>query len=418
MPPGARPLFFVHVPKTAGTSFFGLLGARFAPARTLSLHDMAPVAAEAALQRLDQYDFVHGHVSFDMQRLFPARPFVVTMLREPLERALSAFHYLRSDAVPGPAARHDWSRAGALAKRTNLAGFIRDHAVAAGWHLGNLQARMLSQDHGPEWFDADGFAWPPLDRADLDRARENLVACDAFGLTERVPESIELLSHALRTEIIGYPGWANRTTERPDLQAIEPEARALLEELTEYDRALYRFGAELFERRRRDMLRVLLARQAAGQPVGDDAATTAGSSAFLFDGPIPGEGWYAPERLRGVAFSWTGPERECWLMLRSPLGGDGARLEIDVMHALLPEQLRLTTLLVNDWPVPREISAGPMGHRLAATVPAWLLRPPGGANRIGLVVDRVARPCDVVPANIDSRLLGLAISRVALIAGP
>jgi hypothetical protein len=418
MPSGARPLFFVHVPKTAGTSFFGLVGARFAPARTLPLYDMTPDEAEPALQHLERFDFVHGHVPVDMRRLFPTRPFVVTMLRDPLERALSSFHYLRSDAVPGPDARHAWARAGALAKRTTLAGFIRDDAVAAGWHLGNLQVRMLSQAHGPEWFDADRFAWAPLDRADLDRACETLVACDAFGLTERMPESIELLSHALRTAVIGYPGRANRTIGRPALQAIDPEARTLLEELTEHDRALYRFGAELFERRRRDMLRVLLAGQAAGQPARDDAAATGGASVFLFDGPIPGEGWYATERTRGITFGWTGPERESWLILRSPPDGEGARLEVDVMHALMPEQLRLTTLLVNDWPVPREISVGATGHRLEATVPAWLLRPPGEANRIGLVVDRVARPCDVVPGNIDSRLLGLAISRVALIAGP
>lgn len=416
--PDRRPLLFVHLPKTAGTSVIGPLGARFAPARVLSFNRQTVKGADAPPRDLDDHDFVHGHVPFDLRRRFRTPPFVMTVLRDPIERAVSAYHYLRSDALAAlhPAALHAWSRAVALARRTTLAGFVREDPGLAAWHLGDLQVRLLSHEHGPGWSHADHAAWRPVTATDLARARENLVACDAFGLTERLPESIELLSHALRAGHLGYPGWANRTPGRPEAGTLDDETLALLRDLTEHDSVLYRFAVHLFEQRRRDMMRALLARPEAA--LADAPVAPVGASEFLFNGPIPGEGWYAPERAASKHFSWTGPDRESWLMVRSPAAGDGARLEVDILHALLPEGLARVRLLFNDWPIPHELSAAPAGHRLSAAVPAWLLRPAGEANRIRVIVERAARPCDVAPPNPDSRLLGLAVSRVALLAAP
>lgn len=415
---GARPFFFLHIPKSAGTSFGAFVGARFAPEKSLALRGVLAARHEVLLADPDRYLLVQGHVPYDMHRIFRTRPFVFTILREPVERAISAYFYLRQLAarpVAGQDAAAPWVAAAAAAGRTSLRDFVRTDPVLAARHIGNIQVLLLSRNWTPQYLSMLTTLSPDTTPAHLDRARENLVACDCFGLTERMPETIEMLSYTLRSEMLGYPGWANRTAVRAQLSELDSEELALLRAMTEHDQALYRFGVDLFEQRRRDMLRRLLAERAispAPPGLADD-----GIAAFHFDAPIPGEGWYAAERWGEAWCSWTGPEPLSWLMLRSPAGGGAARLEIDVRHAVLAEQIGAVALRVNDCPVAREVEAGPDGHRIVARVPEWLLRPAGEANRIAITVDRVVRPADVDAGSLDSRLLGLAISRVALLAG-
>ena len=103
---GDRSLFFLHIPKTAGTSLRELLSCRFAPADILALSG-ATRARQRAQQLADvaQYRFVHGHVPYALVDRFPRRPFVVTLLRDPLDRAVSAFYDMQRQArmlAPSP----------------------------------------------------------------------------------------------------------------------------------------------------------------------------------------------------------------------------------------------------------------------------------------------------------------------------
>lgn len=412
---GDRPFFFLHLPKTAGTSFSEWLAWHFDPASSLALKGADDATVDARAARLDGHRFVHGHAPYDMRRAFRTPPFVFTVLRDPIERAVSAFHHLRQDAS-ALTAEADLTdpriRATAEAGRTSLAGFIRAHPETAAAHCGNRQVLLLSRPWQPGYFQASHAQPPHTTQAELDRACENLVACDAMGVAERMAETAELLAHALRIPLPRYPGWANRTAERPAVQALDQETLDLLHGLTQHDQALHRFAATLFEDRRRAMMRDLLddhARRSAPPALSDDPV-----SAFAFDRPIPGEGWYPPERHGEAHLAWTGPDALSWLLLRSPAGPGDARLELDVAHALLPDQLTRAALRVNGWPVARDLSAAPDGHRITAPVPAWLLRPHGEANRIEVIVTPLGRPCDILPGNADARLLGLAIRRIAL----
>jgi hypothetical protein len=100
-----KPLFFVHVPKCAGTSLGAALEARFA--LTHADYDHQPhwrpwLAARAARQDafcqrlgLDAFDCIHGH--FPRRRYaFPDAHFA-TVLRHPLDRAISHFSYWKHD---------------------------------------------------------------------------------------------------------------------------------------------------------------------------------------------------------------------------------------------------------------------------------------------------------------------------------
>lgn len=100
-----RPLFFVHVPKCAGTSLGQALAARFPV--THADYDHEPhwrpwIAAKAARQdafcaRLDlsPFDVIYGH--FPRRRYAYPDAHFATVLRHPLDRALSHFSYWKHD---------------------------------------------------------------------------------------------------------------------------------------------------------------------------------------------------------------------------------------------------------------------------------------------------------------------------------
>ena len=178
-----RALFFLHIPKTAGTSLRELLSCRFAPADILALDRRgAHEHPSQQLETISRYRFVHGHVPYALVDRFPRRPFVVTLLRDPIDRAVSAFHYmqhlarLQADAIQtwgSPARARDYAAAG----RMTLGEFIRAAPSAAARHLGNIQVSLLASSDLHARFEyrtttgsrsrapistAPGNTWPPV----------------------------------------------------------------------------------------------------------------------------------------------------------------------------------------------------------------------------------------------------------------
>src|SRR6185312_11961399 len=310
-----RGLFFLHIPKTAGTSLRELLSSRFAPAEILAFErEDSPERRQEKLTRIDRYPFVHGHVPYALADRFARRPFVATILRDPLERAVSAFHYMQGQ-VPGlvSAARaRDYS----AASRMSIGELIRHEPLAASRHLGNLQAWFLSTPKVHERFEYHDEYRVAVSGSDLERAKEHLEACDFVGLTERMGESMDLLGHALRDRPFGEAGTANRSRGRPAVASLDPSTMAALTDLTAQDRELYTFACRLFEHRLRAMTQELHNAYRPRQEAGHRSL----APVFAFDRAIPGDGWYAPERAGERWFSWTGPSCDSTLELASPPG--------------------------------------------------------------------------------------------------
>ena len=410
---GTRTLVFVHLPKTAGTSVADLLGTRFSPASTLALRGMPDATVDALLADRGRYQFIHGHLPYDIRRSFTTTPFMFTIVRNPIERAISAYSYLRQRstmAAGEPSVSQSRDTAVSLAGRLSLADFARTDLAAR--HTGNRQVLMMSEAYHPHYFDRRTDTTAALTQHDLDRACEHLAECDSFGLTEQLDTTVELLSYALGTELLGTVGRANATAGRTATDELDADTLDVLREHTQLDHALYRSASELLELRRRDMLRDLLSQRAAsGSSAGRPPPTDC-----TFDDAIPGDGWYAPERAGDGYMSWTGPAATSWLGLSAPVHAGNIELEVRVVHALIHEQLHDVALLVNGHRLSPQVVALPDSHQLSAPVPHWMLRPVGEPNRVEIVVPFVVRPCDVSATNLDSRSLGLAISRVALVA--
>jgi hypothetical protein len=179
-----------------------------------------------------------GHVVYRFRDLLPPAAAVVTFLRDPIDRAVSAFYYFRS---LGPAVLAREGAAPGLARCCDLSltEFLRAEPDLARVHLGNVQTWMLARGH---MYTAP--PWTAVTRADLAAAMRNLERCLFVGRTDRLGESVRALC--------GVCGWPppeedlheNRTA-RPAAAALDAETRGRLEGLTAVDAELYRFGSEL-----------------------------------------------------------------------------------------------------------------------------------------------------------------------------
>gem|GEM_PF-1909254 len=414
---GDRSLLFLHIPKTAGSSFRDLLRRRFLPESVLSLDEERIKSIDEVLPILNRYRLVQGHLPYESVNHFAKRPFVFTILRDPIDRAISTFYFMKRRVsllkTPGNDDRFKIKRIKELksVESMTLLEFIRREPQAAARRLGNLQVEFLTIP----CHQYKRALEPSISERELALAKERLSNCDAFGLVERLPETSEYLAYKLQARPFDKMAWLNQTRSRPRLDQIDPEVKAELEELTRYDRQLYAFAAELFEQRRAEMLRELLTWH-AGLRYAKNEPTREMAPSFIAGTSLPGEGWYAPETDGTHWYNWTGPETDSWVELASPVGKKYT-LKLGVLHALRPESLTELELSVNGARLLHETRPHPPGYMIYAEVPATLLRGKGRKNRIALHVPHPTRPCDSDPLNDDSRLLGISVYHIALTAG-
>jgi hypothetical protein len=392
-----RALLFLHVPKAGGTALGGVLSNRFAAEDCLDTY----YARRATDEQLNAARFMTGHVSMSLLDRFERRPFSITVLREPIERALSIYSFFRELDEPRSnrlgLEKHDQTLR--LAKRHSLEEFIEVAPELAEHYLGNWQARVLGAKR--------------LDRADerLEDALEGLERCDFVGLAERQDESVEWLARRL--------GWApltplprtNVTRTRLREEEISPAALEALRDLTAVDRDLYARAVRLYEDR--------VAKWSASGEVGGPAAGLDDAplvSDLRVDGPFRGSGWLGRERVGdGPYVCWIGHAAEARVELADE---DSARfITVEIAHVVEPTILETLRITVDDEAVEPSFSES-AGAVIAAAPLARRRRRRNAAVSVKLAVRRATRPCDVNPDSGDNRELAIAVRRIALSRQP
>jgi hypothetical protein len=209
-------LAFLHIPKTAGTSFGMLLHYRYGD----GMHELGN-----ALGRPDELEHapadasaVEGHVSLGaLDRLAPGAT-LATLLRDPVERTLSEHRYLAAGRGRGFLAR------GLPEPPPGIP--LRD-ALEGGYMLDNLQTRMLCGIDSPR---------DPLPPDAADRAAANLARFGYLGVTERFDEFVALIGLGLGwPTIVPFEARVNRPTDPPDPEDVRLAAAA-----NELDAEVYR----------------------------------------------------------------------------------------------------------------------------------------------------------------------------------
>jgi Sulfotransferase family len=241
LPPGlrGRQLCFLHIGKTAGTSVQHALFETMQGTAILheSLQNFDTVsAAEIAIN-----DLVIGHFGYQHVAKLRADRFLMTFLRDPVERVISNYHFLRSGS---PISRYSQRAIGA-AKALTLSEFLRCEEPGVRMVTENFEAKALAFDIRPEHQHAIG---------DLHReAARNLATFDFVGIVEYFPESMLALSDAIGREVPIKR--LNATAERSAASAIAPDDLDLIRRLNAVDIALYTAAKARFEQTILPMLR-------------------------------------------------------------------------------------------------------------------------------------------------------------------
>lgn len=272
----APPTYFVHIPKTGGSSFKQLMDAVYAPREQIRTNQAQLRAV--TLNEFQAYRYYHSaHQDRGMFDLLQ-RPDVacMTMVRDPIERAVSSVLYGQqtltarhlhkyADGNPLPLLHklrtagidecldHPFMQYRVINVQTNILGITTDYRM-------HFKGNAPAVDSASLGWNYETLAWnDPLpllsDTTDPQKVLAN--ACTwlsemAFvGLTERYAESMILICDLLGVAPPLAPPRANSNPRQPDAtvryrNGLAPAIVSRLEEFNRNDLELYAFASDLF----------------------------------------------------------------------------------------------------------------------------------------------------------------------------
>lgn len=245
----ADTLIFLHIAKTAGTSIGAALVRNFDPAEcasgfsrtaitALGMTEADTVAEEIRpmIQPDTPIRFVGGHIGFGVHRHLPdRRPLYLSVVREPVERAISNFSYVaRREIVPG------------ISADLSITEYL-ERGPANLW-FSNAQVRVLSEDPAVNGSGlpttADLSMCRPLAYADYRNVRRQVLS-PRFLLCplENLDEMMVLLAGLFRLPLNALVfGRDNVNDKRPELNTLPKQTLAAIRRANLYDRMLYRLA--------------------------------------------------------------------------------------------------------------------------------------------------------------------------------
>lgn len=246
MTPPPPILVHLHIPKNAGTTLSRMLKLRalLRPPTNLLHRDavlgqyrrptetrLAAIAGMSARDRA-RMRFYEEHCGYGVHEHLPRECRYLTVLREPVDRTLSVYDFLRQE--------------GRVPTDQTLPEFLDRPTIRRVWWIDNAHVRYLAGERG-EIVDAP-VGECPGELLETAKARlEREIAW--FGLTERFDESLLLLCERF--------GWSAAATIRSNVTrsrtskrgTVPPDVVARIERMNALDLELDRFARELFQRR-------------------------------------------------------------------------------------------------------------------------------------------------------------------------
>lgn len=227
-----KQFLFVHIPKTAGTSFALILAKQFKGQKKLQFY--SPKEREKYQQlsapEKEGFDLIYGHIPFIGNQGLKRGIEYFTFLRTPRERLLSQYKHIKGDGnhvIKRQINVDDYS----------LKDFLKQGIVK---NFDNLMTRYLSGNLSKNYLE--------IDQSDLEQAIRNFDANFAiFGLTEQFDESLVLLSDYMNWPPLLYIR-ENKSSYKIKKEELDTETEELIIKCNRYDEVLFKHAKEKFEK--------------------------------------------------------------------------------------------------------------------------------------------------------------------------
>jgi hypothetical protein len=389
-----KPVLFLHIPKTAGTSFLLMLQNAFGDNRVRRIKTVdagtEAVVASIVEHDLDEISCLAGHLPLWLfnGRLDRFAPF--TVLREPVARVLSLYHFTMA------AGENDLRRLG-LRPDSTLAEYLESRHPEIHGQVHNGMVRFLSDDRRLSDFECAEFWNDELATGALERVVDNLQQMD-FGLTENLQATLTLGQTRWRSPYEFREYRENMTERREQTDSVADIVKII--SMNVLDIALY-FRAKEMLAARGPVASGLLngetwnPRAVFVPTVGRDVAI----------GDIPGrQGFYEAE---SDGYAWLNAGRPAQIQMKLSRGSPSLRLKF--------------YCIVSGYPV-REIVVRMNGeclrHEFTFVNAHWgnlettRFDAKDGFNLLEIEAPLFMSPTDVDPNSPDRRKLGIALALV------
>jgi hypothetical protein len=227
----AHPLIFLHLPKTAGTTLNAVLMRQFPRGQTYLLRSKNFAENLAVFKSTPEplrhrIRLLHGHQSFGLHAFLAPGARYLAVLREPVARVISHYHYVKATEHP---MFIDAIREGGMS--------LVDYAASSiSGELENGQTRWIAGI----WDDRT------LQESDLDQAIENIEKHFAWlGLTEYFDESLIDLAMKYQWPRIYYR--KKNVLDSARASPIPPQAIEAITERNRLDLKLYAYAKRRFD---------------------------------------------------------------------------------------------------------------------------------------------------------------------------
>jgi len=227
-------IIFLHIPKTAGTTLNRVLQKQYKPEQLYYLGANAQESVRAyqalAAQKKKAIRLVSGHTAYGFHEYVPGSSTYFTFLRDPVERVVSFYHYVKKS-------EQHYLNSAAVNEFSGIKPFVNSGITKM---VDNGQTRLISGT----WLEP-GFG--EITAQIFEQAKTNLSQrFSIVGLTEQFDATLLLFRQLFNWQNISYIR-QNVTKSNQNNRQLSAEERETITAINRWDMALYRHAQSLFE---------------------------------------------------------------------------------------------------------------------------------------------------------------------------
>lgn len=228
-----KSLIFVHIPKTAGTTLSTIIARQYRPNDIFVFKSSVPLPQaidefwKMPESQKTKFKVIKGHFYYGLHDLLPQKCSYITMLREPVDRLISYYYFIRNWRD-----HHLHQKAMSM----SLVDFTC-YSNISKW-FDNGQTRFISGQN-PDYRQVSSEI--------LKQANKNIENYFLVGIQEYFDESLLLFQNKLQWKKPCYYKQKNVNRLRINKKYISDKELKIIEGFKELDIDLYRYAKNMFE---------------------------------------------------------------------------------------------------------------------------------------------------------------------------